>query len=774
MQYSTDPVCNTPLLLAPCSLHFQHVTEKCKTLPKAKVKRHKWSVAECIAYTLERERFAADWQKRGWTRKKALCRFRTQKKVQKAQERRFFRRVVYYYENLPEHGQIQKTKDRKRSLGGGRKTTTLTPEMEQYFSNLVEVCRGPPPALVKLKAKLNKRVLDLAQQGLRENPRKKTGILQESRSVIDLTEPTSVEVPDGDLDEEFREAVFTPPVSQQAEDDLDAIFNPSPQVEPKKRKRTEVPEEVEQPKRLDKPPKKRRKKTGTGARDSPLELDQTERSQPPSAMQAEVISNTASDEFDWSEAFVLLESKRDGSPVKLTYRQLVLQVKQNWPVVYKTRTIGAWYQAVRRWCVKNGLVLRKTNFSSPAKPSVVASEIRLFRKEFRDAIVDGNLELFEIANLDETSIQIFTEMVETLHYKGAKRVPGEKTDRSRVYLNVSCIWWADGRLDFVVIYRSEAQDVKEKPTWERLGNGAGVYWLKAASKWTTKKVYTEVVKALVGMKCKLFSDDHAPSHDDPAVDHFLKTMEALRVRVPKNATSLAQPGDRPGCNQTLKRILNEVILDKQLRALLEADFAESKIKASMSAESRLAVSNVLVEVKNRMNRDHGEDIRKSFRETCLPEERKGKMHSVLKEFLDRNPEPLLPPQPTIPDNAFACAYGCGAWWKTAASQKRHHETYCWNRRPYLCTPVPRRSVRKLNAPWTPGLVGTVELYRQGHAPKSVRVFLGDERHFSLETLKVAWYAGSKRDPWWWRCGKVLWREATPEEKVLAKERQWLA
>ena len=683
---------------------------------------------------LERERYAADWEKQGVSRQKALSRFRTEKKVQPLQERRFFRKVVYYYENLPEHGEIQKTKGRK-SLGSGRSDTTLTTRMKEYFSCLVECCRGPAPALVKQKAKLNKHVLGLAQNGLQENKRKRK------------------------------------------RDELDTIFEePQPQAEPK-----EVIDLTEEETVLSKSavpveestrPKKRKRVDAvqqSGTKASPLKLDESERSKPPESMKATVVSEAP--EFNWTEAFLLLESKRDGSPVKLTYRQLVLQIKMNWPVEYKKRTLGAWYQAVRRWCLKNGLVLRKTNHSSPAKPSVVASEIRLFRKEFKEAIEEDNLQPFQICNLDETSIQIFTEMVETLHYKGAKRVPGEKTDKSRVYLNVSAIWWADGRVDFVVLYRSDAQAVKEKPEWEKLGKGSGVYWLKAASKWTTKTVYPEVVRALVKMGCKLFSDDHAPSHLGTAVDHFLRSIGARRIQVPRNATSLAQPGDRPGCNQALKRILNETLLDMKLRALLEQQFEGTKIKASLNHESRVTISNVLVQVRDRMNKEHAEDIRKSFLECCLPN---GKMHSVLEEFLEKNPEPQLPPATTIPDNAFVCLNGCGSWWKKKSSQTKHHETFCWSRRPRLCTPVPRRSVKKLNAPWFPGLVGRVYQFKRGEAPKPFDIFLGDSFHYNMASGKPVWIPSYKGTPWWWKYGKVLWREATPQEKELAKERKWLA
>lgn len=94
-------------------------------------------------------------------------------------------------------------------------------------------------------------------------------------------------------------------------------------------------------------------------------------------------------------------------------------------------------------------------------------------------------------------------------------------------------------------------------------------------------------------------------------------MGGKRLRVPKNSTALAQAGDRPGANQAFKRIVNEVIMEWNLQARLEKDFQRTAI-TGMSKTSRIAISNLLVEVRHRMNSQHAEKIRNTFSETCLP------------------------------------------------------------------------------------------------------------------------------------------------------------
>lgn len=75
-------------------------------------------------------------------------------------------------------------------------------------------------------------------------------------------------------------------------------------------------------------------------------------------------------DFEWKEADVLLHADDHNVPVKCTYRVLVRQVKQNWPKRYHQRTPDAWYQAVRRWCIRNKLSLRKPTRTTHKNPKV--------------------------------------------------------------------------------------------------------------------------------------------------------------------------------------------------------------------------------------------------------------------------------------------------------------------------------------------------------------------------------------------------------------------
>ena len=79
---------------------------------------------------------------------------------------------------------------------------------------------------------------------------------------------------------------------------------------------------------------------------------------------------TQEEPFDWSEATVLLSADDGNRPTKLSYQRLVREIESNWPKQYDKRTKTAWYQAVRRWCIRNGLSLRKVNRTTPERPRV--------------------------------------------------------------------------------------------------------------------------------------------------------------------------------------------------------------------------------------------------------------------------------------------------------------------------------------------------------------------------------------------------------------------
>ena len=495
--------------------------------------------------------------------------------------------------------------------------------------------------------------------------------------------------------------------------------------------------------------------------DQVLEPDQLK----PAPKSLPALVETPEEPFDWREATVLLQAGDETRPVQLSYRSMVNTIRLLWPTEYRKRTRLAWYLAVRRWCIKNGLSLRKVNRVAPVDPRKVADEIRALRAEVRRVILEGSLQLKHIANLDETCLQLFSDMIRTLHYKGAKSVPGNKENR-RLYLNITVIWWADGRMDFVCVYKSTANEVQEYPVWERLGNGAGVYWLKAPSKWTNMKTYPEILRALLGMECKLYTDDWATCHGPPIPDNMLESIGGTRLRIPKNGTSLCAPGDRPQDNQKVKELYSKLVEDQNVRALLEQNFENCLRGNSFTEKTRELISNILVQVREGMKKSrNSKGIQNSFMETILPKELGGCMHKELGKFLKMNqPREHVEEEP---EKRFACPNFCGARYNTLKPMANH---YCWQRRERLLCPVPRRSPAKLNKEWFVGLIAETKVYKEGRG-YLLRIFLGDKGHFNLDNGKDLY--GERQVKWWWKCGKIRYKMATDEEKNYAKAKGWV-
>jgi hypothetical protein len=632
--------------------------------------------------------------------------------------------------------------------------------MDTFLDCLVHVCRGEKRVPVKKPVKPSAQ-LEAA-----------VGICRK-----ELGKETLEEIFEASEEPETLEEIFeTPEKSQPSSERRETVDLTAPlpvvdlTTEPKKKRRRSK-STVD----LTEPPQKRLRSEvpeSLGSKDSPVLIEEEVRKPPPPSAEAVPVSESLSpDEFNWTQAPVLLEDGSDQTPVKLSYQQMVRQIELNWPTKFAQRSLGAWYQAVRRWCLRNGLTLRKSNYSEPENPEVVAAQIRKFRELVKQIVNGRNLKPFQILNLDETSVQIFCDLVRTLHYKGSKRVPGQKSGK-RLYLNVTIVWWADGKMDFVVVYQSDSEAVKVKPEWQKLGEGAGVYWLKAPSKWTTKVTYPEVLRALLKLNsCGLFTDDHAPCHDGNVPDNFLKSMGGARAQIPRNATALVQPGDRPGCNQHFKRILREVIQQMRLRALLEQDFRNTEMKASLNESTRKIISNVLVQVRTRMNANHSDDIKKAFMETFHPE---GSMHETLREFLESHKDE--PPQNVEDRDRYFCANGCGWSYLTKKSAVKHAMSLsCWQTRPRLLQPLLRCSLKTLNADFVPGFVvetlGVVVPRNGKYFRSKMRIFTGNNGHFDLDSGVDLTMGGNKK--WWHRVGKLRWRAATKEEKALAKKEGWV-
>ena len=564
----------------------------------------------------------------------------------KQQEQLWFKRILEHCDSPPRRGKQLRCMLAK-SKGSGRKPFSLTEDMQNYFAALVELCRGPPPSNFAKTMAIDAELHALAKSALAEGAPAK---------------------PDA-LDRVFEEPVEDPEEEKSME-----------------------------------PPAKRQRLDGS--RQNPVDLlpvggasaSEPVNLVPPETVVAEAVPH-GQDVLLVTRAKNQLVKWDTGEPVKLTYELLVEELIRWWPARFKEKSKSAWYQAVRRWCVRNKLVPRKTNRHKPENPAEVAYRIRELRSTVREYLErHPEITLDQIANVDETSMQVFAQAVKTLHWLGAKCVPGEKTDASRLYINCSVVWWASGRMELVVVYKSKAKDAMKNPRWEY---NNGVYWLRAGSKWTNKGTYLEVLRALLS-DCKLFSDDHATTHRSAGVGPFVESMGGLRVQVPARATALAQPGDRPGANQALKRILNKVILRWKLKARLEEDF-DFSISPSLSKSARDTISLVLSEVVKTMNESHRENIRKTFTQTFLPP---GPIHSELKQFLDTHKD-APPPAKVLPDPyRWDCRHGCGESWSAKADEVRHVKSgQCWRRRARVFHPLFERTEATLNAPWSPGLVG---------------------------------------------------------------------
>ena len=169
-----------------------------------------------------------------------------------------------------------------------------------------------------------------------------------------------------------------------------------------------------------------------------------------------------------------------------------------------------------------------------------------------------------------------------------------------------------------------------------------------------------------------------------------------------------------------KSLINEDVLDLNLRSALEADF-EGTIEPSMKKPTKIKISNLLVRIRKKMNEGtRAEGIRNSFRETCLPDH---DMHRGLKEFLDLHPPVApetrtaeLPAAPLSPGtrlldwspdpHKFMCPAGCGEGYASDKSKSwKCHPKSCWLQRSTPMTPIRERTVAAMNSKWTVGLVG---------------------------------------------------------------------
>jgi hypothetical protein len=116
----------SPLQLAHSSLHAEHVSSKCKKIPKAFRPRKKRRVYS-VAYA-----FLVDEQLKEYLRmfpgEEGLRKFRKTKGMTKQTLNSLLEKVVLYNESPPPRGLIGKA-NASASAGSGRKPSAITPEM---------------------------------------------------------------------------------------------------------------------------------------------------------------------------------------------------------------------------------------------------------------------------------------------------------------------------------------------------------------------------------------------------------------------------------------------------------------------------------------------------------------------------------------------------------------------------------------------------------------------------------------------------------------------
>jgi hypothetical protein len=121
------------------------------------------------------------------------------------------------------------------------------------------------------------------------------------------------------------------------------------------------------------------------------------------------------------------------------------------------------------------------------------------------ALYDGGkgIPLESILNFDETAMKIFSLMVNTLHWKGSKSVPGDKP--SKFSLSIGVLWGADGRIDFVVIWSSDSVDYERNVHNKRWSVIDGVYWYRAKhTKYTRMENYKVVLLLRIYMDMQTY------------------------------------------------------------------------------------------------------------------------------------------------------------------------------------------------------------------------------------------------------------------------------
>ena len=407
-----------------------------------------------------------------------------------------------------------------------------------------------------------------------------------------------------------------------------------------------------------------------------------------------------------------------------------------------------WYHRVRRWCIRENIVIRKVNRLVQQDPQELATRVQECLDAVDKIVGEGVIDRSAMCNLDETSVRIFALLVTTLHYRGATSVRVSGSINNKLTLSMPVVWYGDGTFDYVVVFRSDA---KKAPRWECRH---GIMWFRANSKWSTKKTYYQIVRYLVplGRKVKLFMDDAAPGHKGMCPFYFLDSMGVVHLRIPGGTTSVLQAADRPTTNFRLKALLRKHMRRHRIKAVLKGEFGKDPTGLTVAAREKISVILSAVRDEWRATPDYSEGIKRAFDETVLCRQPGNTPNKALGKLLGMEPKEA---EPQADSERTECDQRCGeSWAKPSAKGYQRHNQECWFTRKALMSPLLEPTLSGALATSTPGLEATAHF--QDGSVRLVRILEGGAcvavaKAGALETLD---------GEWWNSCTRIEYRRAS--------------
>ena len=436
-----------------------------------------------------------------------------------------------------------------------------------------------------------------------------------------------------------------------------------------------------------------------------------------------------------------LEIFENGKGLGIGYKELVNHIKFAFPTLYeecqgKNKDIN-WYDNVRNWCTRKGISLRKANRGEPsaAQKDLLAARCEGTLLETEKHVSKNNVKLSECANIDETSMAIFVALVVTLHWMGAKDVPSIEGYSSRLNISMPIMWYGDGTMDFIVVWRKPGRKKEDGVSWSQPGN-FGIWWMEAPSAFTRKTTYVEILRFFLPRSKSGITTmwgDMAPGHSGPNADNYLKqlTPPCRRIRIQGGCTTHIQAADRPTTNGKTNRDCTQRMHDYNVYTALKGEFKQHK---SLTKKARTVISEVLSKVKEGFEtKEAREGIIQAFKETIFPGFKKhSKLEALREHFKTNKLKPIYELRRGITEACETqCEHGCGMRWKDEKTKKKasHTPTDCYPRRPALQPPM-------FNGqdPRDPSL-GVSFSFRSPGGKKRKAMLVGHEKAVYVNTLR---------------------------------------